>query len=115
MIQRRNSDLDIEERFTRDINRLPEKDLDRIAKDRKSTRLNSSHRCTSYAVFCLKKKSLPQDSGVLGLENMLRKLHTTARLLQTTAHPDDEDGGMLVYESRFKGADVMLLTLTRGD
>src|SRR5437879_7409500 len=24
--------------------------------DRKSTRLNSSHRCTSYAVFCLKKK-----------------------------------------------------------
>src|SRR5437763_13521270 len=26
------------------------------AKDRKSTRLNSSHRCISYAVFCLKKK-----------------------------------------------------------
>src|SRR5437762_7610440 len=25
--------------------------------DRKSTRLNSSHRCISYAVFCLKKKS----------------------------------------------------------
>src|SRR5437762_10708058 len=24
-------------------------------KDRKSTRLNSSHRCISYAVFCLKK------------------------------------------------------------
>src|SRR5437762_7743496 len=26
------------------------------AGDRKSTRLNSSHRCISYAVFCLKKK-----------------------------------------------------------
>src|SRR5437879_10366195 len=26
------------------------------AEDRKSTRLNSSHRCISYAVFCLKKK-----------------------------------------------------------
>src|SRR5437762_7885542 len=25
-------------------------------RDRKSTRLNSSHRCISYAVFCLKKK-----------------------------------------------------------
>src|SRR5437879_11198251 len=25
-------------------------------KDRKSTRLNSSHRCISYAVFCLKNK-----------------------------------------------------------
>src|SRR5437763_6512716 len=24
--------------------------------DRKSTRLNSRHRCSSYAVFCLKKK-----------------------------------------------------------
>src|SRR5436189_3382885 len=28
--------------------------------DRKSTRLNSSHRCTSYAVFCLKKKKILQ-------------------------------------------------------
>src|SRR5437879_8663105 len=27
-----------------------------IQSDRKSTRLNSSHRCISYAVFCLKKK-----------------------------------------------------------
>src|SRR5207248_9801835 len=26
--------------------------------DRKSTRLNSSHRTSSYAVFCLKKKTL---------------------------------------------------------
>src|SRR5437879_9056868 len=25
--------------------------------DRKSTRLNSSHRCISYAVFCLNKKT----------------------------------------------------------
>src|SRR5437762_10070363 len=29
---------------------------DHPARDRKSTRLNSSHRCISYAVFCLKKK-----------------------------------------------------------
>src|ERR1017187_10621090 len=28
---------------------------DRPPTDRKSTRLNSSHRCISYAVFCLKK------------------------------------------------------------
>src|SRR5437762_10130658 len=28
-----------------------------LTKDRKSTRLNSSHRCISYAVFCLKKKN----------------------------------------------------------
>src|SRR5437762_11016730 len=29
---------------------------DDAVEDRKSTRLNSSHRCISYAVFCLKKK-----------------------------------------------------------
>src|SRR5258708_27219537 len=28
------------------------------AKDRKSTRLNSSHQIISYAVFCLKKKKI---------------------------------------------------------
>src|SRR5439155_15503935 len=31
--------------------------------DRKSTRLNSSHVATSYAVFCLKKKNLKFDVG----------------------------------------------------
>src|SRR5437763_8841854 len=30
--------------------------------DRKSTRLNSSHRCNSYAVFCLKKKRMPSSA-----------------------------------------------------
>src|SRR5437764_8463660 len=32
--------------------------------DRKSTRLNSSHRCISYAVFCLKKKKRKRKSIV---------------------------------------------------
>src|SRR5256885_8472630 len=31
----------------------------RVALDRKSTRLNSSHLVISYAVFCLKKKNRP--------------------------------------------------------
>src|SRR5437870_11319236 len=30
--------------------------------DRKSTRLNSSHVATSYAVFCLKKKNRPNEA-----------------------------------------------------
>jgi LmbE family N-acetylglucosaminyl deacetylase len=49
------------------------------------------------------------------LRQLLIKLKTTARLMHTTAHPDDEDGGMLTYESRGKGADVLLLTLVRGE
>src|SRR5207244_8889832 len=31
-----------------------------IGRDRKSTRLNSSHQIISYAVFCLKKKKTPE-------------------------------------------------------
>jgi len=31
-------------------------------------------------------------------------LKTTARIMQTTVQPDDEDGGMLTMESRGKGA-----------
>src|SRR5690625_6598283 len=34
-------------------------------RDRKSTRLNSSHVAISYAVFCLKKKTIIQDSSIL--------------------------------------------------
>src|SRR5437867_13403687 len=49
-----------------DVNRFPGKvpgigdafeRLDVVYEDRKSTRLNSSHRTISYAVFCLKKKT----------------------------------------------------------
>lgn len=53
----------------------------------------------------------PKDT----LPLLLRKLQTTARILHITAHPDDEDGGMLTLESRGHGATVMLLTLTRGE
>ena len=46
---------------------------------------------------------------------MLVRLQTTARLMQTTAHPDDEDGGMLTLESRGYGVTTLLMTLTRGE
>src|SRR5436190_22313663 len=36
----------------------PERKARRSGSDRKSTRLNSSHTVTSYAVFCLKKKKV---------------------------------------------------------
>src|SRR5436189_4785910 len=38
--------------------------LPKTVTDRKSTRLNSRHRCISYAVFCLKKKK-KQDHNVI--------------------------------------------------
>src|SRR5687768_17681185 len=41
--------------------RLPRRGT--TVRDRKSTRLNSSHGYISYAVFCLKKKNLQQKSS----------------------------------------------------
>ena len=50
-----------------------------------------------------------------GLRLELRRLGTTAQLMQTVAHPDDEDGGMLTLESRGRGDRVLLMTLNRGE
>src|SRR5437762_10061442 len=41
-----------------------------IWEDRKSTRLNSSHRCISYAVFCLKKKKKTQKRNNVTLKSV---------------------------------------------
>src|SRR5215469_11085812 len=60
-------------------------------------------------------KPLSVDTGTTGLKLMLRRLHTTARLMHTVAHPDDEDGGMLTLESRGHGDSVLQLTLNRGE
>jgi LmbE family N-acetylglucosaminyl deacetylase len=59
--------------------------------------------------------SLPQETGATGLKLMLRRLQTTASLMQTDAHPDDEDGGTLTLEARGKGVSTLLMTLNRGE
>lgn len=47
--------------------------------------------------------ALPPDRGAAGLWQSLLKLHTRASLIMFTAHPDNEDAGMLAYESRGQG------------
>src|SRR5437867_6807969 len=49
--------------------------------DRKSTRLNSSHRTISYAVFCLKKKNL---NTTLGISHLLNTPSSAQRHPSTT-------------------------------
>jgi len=58
---------------------------------------------------------LPQDTGAAGTWQRLLKLQTTASVMHTTAHPDDEHGGVLAQLSRGQGARVALLTLNRGE
>src|SRR6202165_6039060 len=60
-------------------------------------------------------QEIPANRGSGALWQSLKKLHTRASLIMITAHPDDEDGGMLAYESRGRGARVALLTLNRGE
>ncbi len=55
------------------------------------------------------------DRGAAGLSQALAALRTRASILMVVAHPDDEDGGMLAYESRGLGARATLLTLNRGE
>jgi LmbE family N-acetylglucosaminyl deacetylase len=76
--------------------------------------------CLLPFAFCLVLSAsaaspLPQDTGASGTWQWLQKLATTASVMHTTAHPDDEHGGMLALLSRGVGARVSLLTLTRGE
>src|ERR1017187_7297348 len=55
-------------------------------RDRKSTRLNSSHRCISYAVFCL-EKHISQPGALHHALHDLRDATTFARLAALLSHP----------------------------
>ncbi len=59
--------------------------------------------------------ALSLDRGTAGVWDALQALRSRASLIMITAHPDDEDGGMLAYESRGQGTRVLLLTLNRGE
>ena len=59
--------------------------------------------------------TLPQDRGAAGAWQKILKLATTASLLHTTAHPDDEHGDLLAWLSRGNGVRTGVLTLTRGE
>jgi LmbE family N-acetylglucosaminyl deacetylase len=58
---------------------------------------------------------LPEDRGAAALEQSLQRLSTWASMMIIIAHPDDEDGAMLTYESRGQGVRAAQLTLTRGE
>jgi LmbE family N-acetylglucosaminyl deacetylase len=58
---------------------------------------------------------LPQDQGAAGLGLALRRLPVSANVLYVTAHPDDENNGVLTLLSRGLGVRTGLLTVTRGD
>src|SRR5256885_3905658 len=64
-----------------------------LGRDRKSTRLNSSHLVISYAVFCLKKKtfsrraSTPRDCSTIGAPHDVRMLSSVSALWSVPHSP----------------------------
>jgi LmbE family N-acetylglucosaminyl deacetylase len=58
---------------------------------------------------------LPEDRGTAAVEQALRRLTTTASVMEIVAHPDDEDGALLTCLSRGHGVRTILYTLTRGE
>src|SRR5437879_9149733 len=87
---RRSSDLERSEEAMgisceevwRDISDYIDGDLSFIQRDRKSTRLNSSHRCISYAVFCLKKKKKKKNKYIV--ETVIYKTTTIQHYITNT-------------------------------
>jgi hypothetical protein len=77
----------------------------------------------SFAVVLLNAQRAPSpaflstevDRGAAGMTRWLHALGTRASLIMITAHPDDEDGGMLAMQTRGLGARGVLMTLTRGE
>jgi LmbE family N-acetylglucosaminyl deacetylase len=58
---------------------------------------------------------LPEEQGTAGILAALEKLPVYVRLLQTTAHPDDESAATLTWLSRKFHAQTALFCLTRGE
>ena len=70
---------------------------------------------TALGVRPITGHSLAENRGSAALWESLKQLHTWGSLMTIVAHPDDEDGGMLAYESRGLGVRTAIMTLTRGE
>jgi LmbE family N-acetylglucosaminyl deacetylase len=55
------------------------------------------------------------STGAAGLVHLLKRLQTTASLLHTGAHPDDEDSALIAQVARGDDARVAYLSLNRGE
>ena len=70
----------------------------RQAIPRRSVTLAAAVACLSLATspaVVTANDPLPQDRGATGTWQKLLKLRTIASVMHTTAHPDDEHGGLL--------------------
>ncbi len=60
-------------------------------------------------------QEISYNQGAAAAWQALIKLRTTATVLFTQAHPDDEDAGLVTWVARHEGARTGILSLTRGE
>ncbi len=63
----------------------------------------------------LRLTPVTDQSGHVGLGLMLRKLNTVGIFMHTTAHPDDENNGLLAMFAHGQGYRTVLASATRGE
>ena len=63
----------------------------------------------------MRVRPVGEHAGETTLRLMLRKLGSTGTFMETTAHPDDEDNGLLAMMGHGRGMRAVLVTATRGD
>ena len=72
--------------------------------------------CTAFLLVRADAQVRPiYDTGAAGLVQLLQRLQTTASVLHTGAHPDDEDSAFLARAARGDHARVGYLSLNRGE
>jgi LmbE family N-acetylglucosaminyl deacetylase len=70
--------------------------------------------CLSFSLSAHAQVDAVYDQGSSALIRMLERLQTTASVLHTGAHPDDEDSALVAYHARRMNARTAYLSLTRG-
>ena len=63
----------------------------------------------------MRVRPVAEHASETTLRLMLRKLGSTGTFMQTTAHPDDEDNGLLAMMGFGRGMRAVLVTATRGE
>jgi LmbE family N-acetylglucosaminyl deacetylase len=63
----------------------------------------------------LRVQPVAEHPDEVTLRLLLRKLASSGTFMQTTAHPDDEDNGLLAMMGHGRGMRSVLVTATRGD
>jgi len=80
------------------------------------TRFLAALAATTALVFAADAQVRPvYDTGAAGLVQLLQRLQTTASVLHTGAHPDDEDSAFLARAARGDHARTAYLSLNRGE